>query len=215
MARKEGRLARPLQTKFASDGGRSLASQWRYNVRLIRRNNEGGFQASLSIYQAFRSSIIISYFLRCCIVSRPAFAEPDLMRQPATEPTTDHVPIRVGYEGDNGQWIRPAKITPAPVTARLIRSEPRIHRHTGVRRTYPPLTAALTSMPGVRSVRGRGLLLAAELDGVDTRQAYTALLARGLVVNTVTPTALRFAPPLNVSDDHIDEAMAMVAEVLA
>jgi len=41
------------------------------------------------------------------------------------------------------------------------------------------------------------------------------LLARGLVTNAVTPTALRFAPPLNVSDDHIDEAVAMVKEVLA
>ena len=33
--------------------------------------------------------------------------------------------------------------------------------------------------------------------------------------NAVTPTALRFAPPLTVSDDEIDEAVAIVTEVLA
>ena len=64
-------------------------------------------------------------------------------------------------------------------------------------------------------VRGLGLLLAAELDGRDAKEVYTALLARGLVVNNVTPTALRFAPPLTVTDDEIDEAVAIVKEVLA
>jgi 4-aminobutyrate aminotransferase-like enzyme len=41
------------------------------------------------------------------------------------------------------------------------------------------------------------------------------LLRRGLVVNAVTPTALRLAPPLTVTDDEIDEAAALVAGVLA
>ena len=42
-----------------------------------------------------------------------------------------------------------------------------------------------------------------------------ALLERGLVVNAVTPTALRLAPPLTVSDDEIDEAVALIGAVLA
>jgi 4-aminobutyrate aminotransferase-like enzyme len=33
-------------------------------------------------------------------------------------------------------------------------------------------------------------------------------------VNAVTPTALRLAPPLLVTDDEIDAAVAMLAEVL-
>jgi 4-aminobutyrate aminotransferase-like enzyme len=36
-----------------------------------------------------------------------------------------------------------------------------------------------------------------------------------LIINNVTPTALRFAPPLTVSDDEIDEAAAVLKEVLA
>jgi len=67
----------------------------------------------------------------------------------------------------------------------------------------------------VTDVRGAGLLLAAELDGRDTKPVSAACLERGLVVNNVTPTALRFAPPLTVSDDEIDEAVAIVKEVLA
>ena len=44
---------------------------------------------------------------------------------------------------------------------------------------------------------------------------YRQLLADGLVTNAVTPTALRFAPPLTVTDDEIDEAVAMVGKALA
>ena len=40
------------------------------------------------------------------------------------------------------------------------------------------------------------------------------LLDAGLVTNAVTPTALRFAPPLNVSSDHIDEALSILRGVL-
>ena len=35
------------------------------------------------------------------------------------------------------------------------------------------------------------------------------------VVNAVTPTALRFAPPFTVSDAEIDDAVAILTKVLA
>ena len=77
------------------------------------------------------------------------------------------------------------------------------------------LSARLAELPGVASVRGRGLLLAAELaDGRDAKAAYSNLLELGLVTNAVTPTSLRFAPPLTVTEAELDEAVAMVAEVL-
>jgi acetylornithine aminotransferase len=77
------------------------------------------------------------------------------------------------------------------------------------------LVSRLDAMPEVAAVRGLGLLLAAELaTGVDAKAAANAALDAGLVVNAVTPTALRFAPPLLVSDDEIDEAMAILAAVL-
>jgi len=77
-------------------------------------------------------------------------------------------------------------------------------------------TTKLSALPGIASVRGRGLLLAAELaDGTDAKAVYSQLLDAGLVTNAVTPTSLRFAPPLTVSEDELDEAVAIIAEVLA
>ena len=68
--------------------------------------------------------------------------------------------------------------------------------------------------PGRVLRSGPGLLLAAELDGVEAPAVYRQLLDRGLVVNAVTPTALRLAPPITVSDAEIDEAVGLLAEVL-
>jgi acetylornithine/N-succinyldiaminopimelate aminotransferase len=77
------------------------------------------------------------------------------------------------------------------------------------------LSSALGALPQVATVRGLGLLLAAELvDGVDAKDVANRCLEAGLVVNAVTPTALRLAPPLLVSDDEIDEAVAILARVL-
>jgi predicted acetylornithine/succinylornithine family transaminase len=78
------------------------------------------------------------------------------------------------------------------------------------------LTSALEALPGVVGVRGLGLLIAAQLaDGLDAKVVATAALERGLVINAVTPTALRLAPPLTVSDAEIDRAVAILGEVLA
>lgn len=80
------------------------------------------------------------------------------------------------------------------------------------------LTSALEALPAVREVRGLGLLIAAELDvdalGHDAKVVAAELLDRGLIVNAVTPKALRLAPPLTVSDAEIDEAVATIADVL-
>ena len=78
------------------------------------------------------------------------------------------------------------------------------------------LRVGLEALPAVTAVRGRGLLLAAELEaGLDARAVQAELLRRGLVTNAVTPSAIRLAPPLTVGDAEIDEALAVLAEVLA
>jgi acetylornithine/N-succinyldiaminopimelate aminotransferase len=76
------------------------------------------------------------------------------------------------------------------------------------------LAGALAALPGVAGVRGRGLLLGVELDGLDARQVTAALLEAGVVANAVTPTALRLAPSLLIEDAQVDDAVAMVADVL-
>jgi len=78
------------------------------------------------------------------------------------------------------------------------------------------LTRSLGRLPGVDAVRGVGLLLAAELAaGHEAPKVASACLEAGLVLNAVTPTALRLAPPLLVSDDEIDAAVGILGRVLA
>ena len=77
------------------------------------------------------------------------------------------------------------------------------------------LSAKLSALPGVSSVRGAGLLLAVELaEGIESKAVYLRLLEEGLVTNAVTATAVRLAPPLNVSSAEIDEAVSVVRSVL-
>ncbi|MEY2448430.1 MAG: acetylornithine/N-succinyldiaminopimelate aminotransferase, partial [Acidimicrobiaceae bacterium] len=105
----------------------------------------------------------------------------------------------------------------ATAAARAVLSEMRrLDIPTTVARAGARLMAALAETPGVADVRGLGLLIAAQLeDGRDAKDVVGACLAEGLVVNAVTPTALRFAPPLTVSDAEMDDAIAILTKVLA
>lgn len=77
------------------------------------------------------------------------------------------------------------------------------------------LRASLQKIPAIVDVRGRGLLLGAELrPGIDSKLVYNTLLDHGLVTNAVTATALRLAPPITVSTEEIDEAVSIIADVL-
>lgn len=76
------------------------------------------------------------------------------------------------------------------------------------------LTDAVMALPQVSGVRGLGMLLAVELVGYDAPAVAARCLEEGLVLNGVTPTALRMAPPLVISDAQIDEGVAILARVL-
>lgn len=78
------------------------------------------------------------------------------------------------------------------------------------------LVDALTKLPQVVIVRGRGLLLGVELQsGIDAKTAQSMLLDRGLVTNAVTSSALRLAPPITVLDSEIATAVQLITSVLA
>jgi predicted acetylornithine/succinylornithine family transaminase len=115
--------------------------------------------------------------------------------------------------GDHGSTFSGGALATSAVVAVIDEMRridaPRLAEVQGAR-----LTKALEEIPAVVSVRGSGLLLAAELDGQDAREVCSRLLDAGVVTNAVTPTALRFAPPLTVSDAEIDEAVATLVDVL-
>jgi acetylornithine/N-succinyldiaminopimelate aminotransferase len=78
------------------------------------------------------------------------------------------------------------------------------------------LAAELRSLPGVDHVRGAGLLLGVELSGVDAADVAAGLQRRHrVIVNAVTPTALRLCPPLVFSREDGEELVAALRDVLA
>jgi acetylornithine/N-succinyldiaminopimelate aminotransferase len=77
-----------------------------------------------------------------------------------------------------------------------------------VRATSEKFAAALPN------IRGLGLLLAVEVDG-PTGPYVDAALEQGLVVGTAGPTTLRLTPPLTLSADEADQAIAILLELLA
>jgi predicted acetylornithine/succinylornithine family transaminase len=117
--------------------------------------------------------------------------------------------------GDHGSTYSGTAIATAVVSA-VIAEMRRVDAPALAAVRSAVLRARLEALPGVASVRGHGLLLAAELEGGrDAKAVYTELLANGLVTNPVTATALRLAPPITVSEAEIDEAMTMMAAVLS
>ncbi len=75
------------------------------------------------------------------------------------------------------------------------------------------LAAGLEQLPGVREVRGRGLLLAGLLDR-DASPVVDECRARGLLVLTAGPDVLRLLPPLVVTEAEVDQALGVLREVL-
>lgn len=76
------------------------------------------------------------------------------------------------------------------------------------------VASELTAAPGVLDVRGLGALIAVEV-AVDARQLCSELLGRGVVVNAVTPTALRLAPSLLIDDEELRSGTSSIAETVA
>lgn len=76
------------------------------------------------------------------------------------------------------------------------------------------LRAMEDAIPAVTEVRGRGMLLAISLDRDCSAEIVDACRQRGLLVNNVRPNALRFMPPLIVTDDEIDRASDILEEAI-
>ena len=70
-------------------------------------------------------------------------------------------------------------------------------------------------VPGVAATRGRGLLRAVELDGIPSSAAMSAARDAGFIVNAVTPTALRLAPPLVLQEDELRGFIDALPGILA
>jgi acetylornithine aminotransferase/acetylornithine/N-succinyldiaminopimelate aminotransferase len=63
-------------------------------------------------------------------------------------------------------------------------------------------------------VRGKGLMLAAQLDSADLAKLTVAeMLKRRIVINCTSDTVLRFLPPYILKREHVDTAIAALDEI--
>jgi acetylornithine/N-succinyldiaminopimelate aminotransferase len=79
----------------------------------------------------------------------------------------------------------------------------------------------MTQLEGLRQqfdfitdVRGRGLLIALEFSQEIGDELQLACLDRGLLVNRLKPNAVRFMPPLIITEKEVDRAVAILRDAL-
>ncbi|HSD23830.1 MAG TPA: aspartate aminotransferase family protein [Solirubrobacterales bacterium] len=77
------------------------------------------------------------------------------------------------------------------------------------------LCEGLEAIDGVAEVRGRGLMVGADLAGGGARDVAARALDRGLIVNPIGEDTLRFLPPLIIGDAEVDRALEIVRSALA
>jgi acetylornithine/N-succinyldiaminopimelate aminotransferase len=116
--------------------------------------------------------------------------------------------------GDHGSTFAGNPLVSAAAHAALdVLADPALLEH--VDEMGALLTERLRELPRVQSVRGRGLMVAAEVDADAPAIARRALLEQALVINATGPSTLRFLPPLVVSEAEIAEALERLGDLLA
>ncbi len=66
----------------------------------------------------------------------------------------------------------------------------------------------------IKDVRGKGLMIGAELDSADLAKLTVAeMLKRHIIINCTSDTVLRFLPPYIIERSHVDTAVAALDEI--
>ena len=115
--------------------------------------------------------------------------------------------------GDHGSTFAGGPVIAAAALAALdVIDDPQLLRR--VIELGHRLQAGLESLPHVVSVRGRGLMLACELDIPAPDVVRRALLQQRLILNATGPTTVRLLPPLIVSESEIDTGLERLGATL-
>jgi acetylornithine/N-succinyldiaminopimelate aminotransferase len=77
------------------------------------------------------------------------------------------------------------------------------------------LIQELALIPGVKEVRGSGLLLGIELETLKASEIAAAMQSYGVLVNAANSTTIRIAPALIVTDTQIKKFIAIFKKVVA
>jgi len=76
------------------------------------------------------------------------------------------------------------------------------------------LMQELALIPGVKEVRGAGLLIGIELESLKAQDILAAMQNAGVLVNAANPTTIRIAPALIVSDAQIKKFISIFKKVM-
>lgn len=77
------------------------------------------------------------------------------------------------------------------------------------------LSEDLRAVDGVAGVRGRGLLIAADIAPGTAKAAAAAALDGGVIVNDCTPDTLRLAPPLILHHHEVEPVLPVLATAIS
>ena len=77
------------------------------------------------------------------------------------------------------------------------------------------LIQELALIPGVKEVRGAGLLIGIELERLKASEIATAMRDAGVLVNAANPTTIRIAPALIVTDAQINRFISIFKKVIS
>ncbi len=72
----------------------------------------------------------------------------------------------------------------------------------------------LAKLPGVKEVRGKGLMIGVDFEKDIATPLKYALCDAGLMITAVRPATIRLVPPLNVTKEECDKALSIIKEVL-
>jgi acetylornithine/succinyldiaminopimelate/putrescine aminotransferase len=128
----------------------------------------------------------------------------------------DEVQCGLSRTGRLWAWEH-SSVRPAALAVLDILGDPALQ--AGVLELGERLAEGLRELPGVVEVRGRGLMLAAELapDHPEGAPAtvHRALLNHRMVINATGPTTVRFLPPLTIGQAEADDALGRMGAALA
>jgi acetylornithine/N-succinyldiaminopimelate aminotransferase len=115
--------------------------------------------------------------------------------------------------GDHGSTFAGGPLVAAAALAALeLTDDQRLLQ--AVRARGARLAEGLQRLPHVVSVRGRGLMLACELDVSAPDVVRRALEEQRLVTNATGPSTLRLLPPLTVAEREVDDALVRLGAAL-
>jgi acetylornithine/N-succinyldiaminopimelate aminotransferase len=115
--------------------------------------------------------------------------------------------------GDHGSTFAGGLVVAsAALSALALTDDPVLLERVGERGRL--LAAGLEGLAHVTSVRGRGLMLACDVDVSAPELVRRALLEQRLVLNATGPSTVRLLPPLTITEADVEDALRRLAAAL-